>query len=358
MQVLVRTSKSLRTLFLAYPEACIQGTLQQYSQPVSGLIHASWALHRHDHAESDSQKAAALLKQYAVADWSALSPCILENNTDPTEALEVLLYMCEDVDRLVEAYAQNSAATIEQVVNPWVEYSPITLSTTEFTRVASAFWMLRIFYQVQLLFTRHETVQHSVQEFISTLQPWQVEQCLSVELFLGSYGFKTTSPTCTLIGGNYGAGPVLFCKSWLLHAYREAISLNINQVTKLCLTTFANASFGARIKSAHAISTAPWLQIQQDLDVEVVREGFERTTSQLRNHGWMLYGLVRHIDPVDPQQYHRLFLDLGMFFWDMGRLVDWDFVDPDDFPDIVRLFRNRPKILAMQRYRYPCGCRR
>ena len=358
MRVLVRTSKPLRSLFLAYPEACIQGTLQQYSHPVSGLIQASLALHRHDHADSDPQKAAALLEQYAVTGWLALSPRILENDTDPMEALEVLLDMCEDVNRLVEAYAQSSAATIEQVVNPWVEYAPITLSTTEFTRVASAFWMLRIFYQLQLLFTRHETVQHSVQEFISTLQPWQVEQCLSVELFLGSYGFKTTSPVCTLTGDKYGTGSVLSCKSWLLHAYREAVTLNINQVKRLRLTTFANASFRARSNSAHVISTAPWLQIQQDLDVEVGREGFERTTSQLRNHGWMLYGLVRHIDPIDLQQYHQLFLDLGIFFWDMGRLVDWDFVDPDDFPDIVYLFRNRRRIVVMHRYRYPCGCRR
>jgi hypothetical protein len=68
-------------------------------------------------------------------------------------------------------YAQSTAAAIEQLVNPWVEYSPMELSTTEFVRLAHTFWMLRVFYQLQLPFAHHESAQPFVERFISDLQP-------------------------------------------------------------------------------------------------------------------------------------------------------------------------------------------
>jgi hypothetical protein len=348
--VLIRTNKYLRNLFLAYPEACLQGTLQQHPHPVCGLIQTSWALYRHSHVDFNSQKAVALLGQYKVVEWSTLYPQILENDADSIEALEVLFRMCEDVHLLVEAYAQSTAAAIEQVVNPWVEYAPITLSITEFTRVASTFWMLSIFYQFQLLFAHHGTAQPSVDRFIGDLQPWQVQQCLSAELFLSSSGSGATSSVYTLIGDKYGVRSALSMTTQLFQIYREVTSLSLNLEIKWRLATFSH------VNSIVARTCVPWLQIQPSLDVGVGREGFEHTTTHLRNDGWMLYELVRHINPVRSQQYHRLFMDLGILFWDLGRLVDWDFNDPDDFPSIVCLFEDRLKTMAMYRYRYTCRC--
>ena len=264
--------------------------------------------------------------------------------------------MCEDVGLLVKVYAQSTAAAIEQVVSPWVEYAPITLSTTELTRVASTFWMLRIFYQFQLLFARHETAQPSVRRFIADLQPWQVQQCLSVELFLSSSGFRALSSVYTLIGDKYRVRSALSRTSWLFQIYRDVTSLSLNLEVKWRFATFSHVNSMVRHISAPAISSAPWLQTQQSLDVGVGREGSERTTSHLRNDGWMLYELVRHIDPVRSQQYHRIFMDLGILFWDLGRLVDWEFNNPTDFPDIVRLFQNRLETMAVYRYPYTCSC--
>jgi hypothetical protein len=310
---------------------------------------ASWALHRHDHAN----KALSLIGPHKVVELSTLCPYILENDANPMDALEGLFAMCEDVDCLVEVYAHSTAAAIEQYANPWVEYSPIKLSTTEFTRLAHTFWMLRVFYQLQLLFAHHESAQPFVQRFISDLQPWQVKQCLSVELFLASSGFSATSSVYTLIGNKNGARSGLQRTSRFFQSYIEVANVNMHDETKRRLTTFTLATY---FVAERDLTPVPWLRSQPRLVMEVGREGFEYSVSQLRNDGWMIYESVRQHDPVRPQEYYQFFSNMGIFFWDLDRLADWELIDVECFPEIVHEFRNRLRIMAKHRYQDCCGC--
>lgn len=154
----------------------------------------------------------------------------------------------------------------------------------------------------------------------------------------------------TLIGDKYGVRSALSKTSWLFQIYREVTRLRLNLEIKWRLATFSHVNPIVVRSSAPAISSAPWWQIQHSLDVGVGREGFERTTNHLRNDGCMLYQLVRHTNPVRAQHYDWLFMDLGILFWDLGRLVDWEFNDPDVFPDIVRLFQDRLKAMTLYWY--------
>lgn len=358
MRVLVRTNRDLRSLFLAYPEVCLLGTLQQHSRPVYGLIQASRALHYHSQADFDSQRTLALLEQSMATEWSTEHHHIPKDDVNPLKALDGLFAMCEDVNHLVEVYAQSTAAAIEQVVNPWAEYTPISLSTSEFTHIATTFWMLRVFYQLQLLSVHHEPAKAFVRAFINDLQPWQVQQCFSVEYFLGTSACSTYSSTVyILIGDMNGTRSALSMTSCFLQDYYETTSFSIGQGNRFLTTfTMAAACFRAVRYSAAVIPSAPWLRSQPDLGLDVSLEHVEHAASQLRNDGWSIYESLGHHDPARPQQHHQFFLHMGMFFWDPNRLEHWDFINPDDFPDIVCMFRASLDAMKSHRYWGRCVC--
>lgn len=343
MRHLIHLSPYLRGLFIAYPEACLRGSMHQFPHPVGSLVQAAWAFHCVAPSDLDPQKATTLLEHSSLAEWSMWYTRIPGHYDDPIDVLEGLLEMCEGVDNLVHTYAQSVAAAIETVVNPWVQIAPITLSTTEFARIASTFYMLTIFYQLQLKLTNHPTAAEYFQGFVRSLRPWQVEQGVSVEGFIHSCRFTVGSTVHALIGHKGNARLELTETSSFFRRYLEVMHMDYTQFGDWRPTTFSGAVRGvARRVLAPSPAVAPWNRLLDPLELQV---GPPHATSQLRNDGWIYFELVKQNVTINPQQYREFFLDLGIFFWDLHRLAEWDFIDPNEFPAIVCELRRRLRSL-------------
>ncbi|KAF2791417.1 hypothetical protein K505DRAFT_326872 [Melanomma pulvis-pyrius CBS 109.77] len=328
MRRLIRLSPSLRALFLAYPETCLRGTMHHFPHPVGSLVQAAWALHCIDPSDLDPQKATALLQHPSLTEWTMW----YTRYDDPIDVLEGLLEMCEDVNDLVQTYAQRVSAAIEMFVNPWVQSAPITLSPTEFARIASTFYMLTIFYQLLLKLPNHPSAAEYFQTFVRNLRPWQVEQGVSIEAFIHSCRYRAGTTVHTLIRHQFSARFKLNKTSSFFQLFWEIMGLDhtVPGGPPIC---FSEAVRGIRQNLAPSPAVVPWNRHLDPLELQV---GPQHPTNQLRNDGWIYFKLVKQNVTIDLQQYRVFFLDLGIFFWDLDRLAEWGFIDPTDFPAIGR----------------------
>lgn len=335
---LLRLSSNLRDLFLLYPESCLQNILQQLPESVANLLLASWELHNCDNADFDPHKTSALFELANITEvWTSTYPEILYGDNNPMEVLEGLGDLIEEVSTITEVYAQSANAVMEAFASPHVEADPITLSTTEYTRLACSFLMLKIFYQLHAKYKHLNQVNAFVPAFMRHLYPWQLEQILSVEAFLNNLDECLYPGLYSLVNEKHAAKEVIEKKSLYVRNYFDVAgnAHDYGMLSNVSLVTF-NAAKNSLLLGVHQ-GRNPISRNLFFLDAPKL----SHDSTQLRNHGWIYFEVVNKEHSITYQQYRDMFLQLGVFFWDQDRLAKWDLADSRSFPTAIKMLQER-----------------
>lgn len=354
---LLQLSTSLRNLFVSYPEACIQETLRQLPQPIENLLRASWALHGVDNDQFDTDKTVALIQRTnIVEDWSTVYPSILHQDDDPFETLEGLMDLHDEVAFAAQLYAQCIHAVMETVNDPYVEILPVVLSTTEYTRVASSLWVLKVYYQLQLKFAGHPWQIEFEPAFMSHLRPWQVEQVSSVERLLQSLDTGGDSTLKTLTGTRYASKKLLSEQSLYFHNYFDVAGYNRRSADILAPGARSIIAFSQAAKRYSHTGSVGWAQFPYN--GPHFTAALSARVTHLRNHGWMYFESVVSSKTrlsLSEQRYLEFFLDLGILIWDTERLLRYDLADPRGFWPACVALRERLQEARNRRNRMHMG---
>ncbi|KAF2654047.1 hypothetical protein K491DRAFT_490266 [Lophiostoma macrostomum CBS 122681] len=333
----------LRDLFYCYPETCIRDILDQFPQPIHNLLRASYALHDVAVAKFDPHRTLELLEKVDITrDWCALYPRVLRLGDDPVAALEQLLGLEDDVSTAVDLYAQSINASVEMLSNPFARAQPISLSTTEYIRLASTFLMLNIFHQLRDMFNHHGEPNSFMPAFLRHLAPWQLEQGLSVESF-----FQRVISTRW-----FGPPPPL----QLSYKFRRSFCIDPTFATSAYIQNYLEIidgmsgylydppgpgplSFGQAIRAHQRCPRNAWdcLPHLPAPRFEVVH--CHSRHNHLHSHGWAYFEQCHSNGEVAAREYTRFFLELGFFFWDKERLDHWGIADPDEFPRAMLMLK-------------------
>ncbi|KAF2464821.1 uncharacterized protein BDR25DRAFT_306939 [Lindgomyces ingoldianus] len=316
--------------------------LRELPHSTANLFHASWALHCLAEGEFDPVGAKAFLERRNLVKQPIAYPHILKSFSDPMDALDEFLDFKAEIDIIVERYAESVNAIMETFVNPDVEIQPITLSGAEYARISEAFLILKLYYQFQLKFKRAEKFGDGPftwePDFTSCLYPWQVEQVLSVDWFLQSYGHTCSSAFYGLISEWYSSQERLEEESSYFRHFKRAIS-NVEAYYP------ANPHFVPfRLAARYFSSMAPWRLNSEAFDSPTQGPSEEllgTTENTTPSHGWIYFKSVRQPHQIPEAIYGQLFLELGIFFWDQDRLAEWNLADPNEFKDVLVAFETR-----------------
>jgi hypothetical protein len=356
---LLRLSSKLRDLFLLYPESSLRNILEQLPCSVANLLLASWELHNCESVDFDPHKATLLFEYANITEtWANTYPEILYGDNNPIKVLEGLEDLHEEVSTISEIYAQSANAVMEAFASPHVEAKPITLSTTEYTRLACSFLMLKIFYQLHTKYTHHNQVNAFISAFMRHLYPWQIEQIMSVEAFLNRLDDCLYPGLYSLVNEKHAAKEVIEKKSLYVRNYLEEAGN---------ASDFHGFPYNTRPITFNAAKNTLLLGVHQrrnplspNLFLDTPKLSDDST--QLRNHGWIYFEAANKASSITYQQYRDMFLQLGVFFWDQGRLAKWDLADPTGFPNAMKMLKERmdqayEKRVHMVEYTYcAMGC--
>jgi hypothetical protein len=291
----------------------------------------------------DPEKAMALLGKVDLArNWSTHYPYILERDDDPWQTLEDLLDLIEDIDVVVDVYAQSINALVEVFVNPYLEPIPVELSGEEHTRIASSFLLLKIYYQHQQHFAYHGQPNTFVRAFFQDLDPWQVEQTVAVEYFLQTIPNLRGPSLFYLVDEEHRCKYMLSRRSSYIREYLGKIGsfrvdfCSFDANIKETPVSFSRASRYYWPQYLFSVWRTP-PQLLPDLDHAAARE------QPLYSYGWEYCEYLRRALSYSEQNlnYEHFFLGLGVFFWDQDRLEYWRIVDPSEFLDIMEVIRER-----------------
>jgi hypothetical protein len=324
--------------------------LAQLPWPIPNLLRASHALHNVASADFDPQRTLVLLEETDITkDWSARYPRVLRSGDNPMTTLEELMDLHEEVSTVIGLYAQIMNASMEMLVNPFVEVQPISLSSAEYSRLASSFWILKIFYQFRLNFGYYQQPNDFIPAFLRRLGPWQLEQGLSVESFFHRISLHQS----------FGLLPAGFSSSPLQRSYSvqymTARSIFIRNYLKV-ITPIPGSSFDPPGRGSISFSRAICADTMHSgtswhsLPLPPPPHGHEdpeeldyppHENDPLRSHGWTYFELWHRAGAVSAREHDRFFLELAFFFWDKERLENWGLADPDEFPRAVLMLEER-----------------
>lgn len=135
---LLQLNASLRSLFLCYPESCLQKIVHQIPRPAVDLLRASWAVDNVDISKFDSRVSLDLLKDNRMVDYSSVEDCILADEDDSLDVLEGLADLFEEVKVTENLLGQSLHVAVQTFIRHWEQIHPIILSTDESLRISSA----------------------------------------------------------------------------------------------------------------------------------------------------------------------------------------------------------------------------
>jgi hypothetical protein len=306
-------------------------------------VRASWALYNVDPLLFDPDKAIVLLGKVGLArDWSTHYPYILERDDDPWQTLEDLLDLIEDIDVVVDVYAQSMNALVEVFVNPFVEPLSVELSREEYSRIASSFLLLKIFYQHQQHFAYHKRSNIFFRTFFQDLDPWQVEQTVAVEYYLQTISNLRGTSLNNLIEEKHRSKDILSERSLYIRDYLSKIDIftvdfcSLDEDVNKKWVSFSRASRHYWPHSMFSVWRTP-PQLLPDFDHATAR------VQPLYSHGWEYCEYLRRALPYSEQDlnYQHFFLGLGIFFWDQDRLDYWGIIDFSEFLDMMEVLHER-----------------
>lgn len=326
---LLRLSTNLRTLFLSYSESCLQQILQELPRTLANLLRASWMLHNVDSADFDTEAALDLLRQSDLTEHTSRDAQVLAEGDDPLLVVGGLMTLYEEVEVGAELYAQSLNAAMETFVNPCEQIKPVVLSPTEHFRIACAFWILKIYYQLHLKLYLHPKCDEFRQAFVARLLPWQVQQVASLEQFLHNVGNEQPTALYTIIDTKFSSWEELSDKSLYFRNYFHTLGWSNPHIFPVGQpVTFCAASQTLRDIRRTPQGPPPWsvAQVSPDVFLQLFS-----TDYPLWNYGWICYDWILNKTSTSTCDLRSYFSDLGLFFWDYNRLARWHLADLNDF---------------------------
>ncbi|KAF2257369.1 hypothetical protein BU26DRAFT_499878 [Trematosphaeria pertusa] len=310
--------------------------LAQLPWPVGHLLHASWALHNVEDPDFDSVHALARLRSTDLIDYSPVDVHVLFEEDHPLDVLYAFVDLHEEVQQAVQLYAQCINAVTQILVNPWAQVTPVILSPSEYARIASAFWTLKIFYQLDRKFFHYRENHELRQVFVSKLRPWQLEQVWSVEQFLQDCMTGRLSPFYRVIDKESPPKELLLEHSLYFRNYcRLQYQLSSE------LFPFGQDRFRQTVQASRAaqqLISASWNRASWEVDLEPVPSS---AYDQLRNHGWLCYDSVLKSSWIPSFKLLLFFSDFGLFFWDYERLAQLNLAEPSECIIALEDFQQR-----------------
>ncbi|OSS50021.1 hypothetical protein B5807_05260 [Epicoccum nigrum] len=172
-------------MYAKYPTTALPSIIAEIPAPMGALFQLSWDLHNTQTDDFDQAAALHLLQTAELIEYSGELNSPRPLNADPLEALHTVVHLYTEVLDAAQLYGQCMADGISKFLDPTVYTPPAVLSDTEHMRIACALWVMKIFRQLLLKLTLGESAQtylpHLTDAFVANLQPWQIDQVLSLE---------------------------------------------------------------------------------------------------------------------------------------------------------------------------------
>jgi hypothetical protein len=341
-------SAYVRGLFLRYPETTFEDIFADTSYPVGSLSRLSWALHNISDKDFDPEKALHLLTHVDLLHWSAMYQRVLSKDDEPLKIVQGFIDLYIEVDTAVNKIAQAMNAAMEALVHPYVVHSPIVLSGAEYTRIACAIYVLKIYYQLRLKFFHagHDWRSRFPETYLKGLKPWQVDQALCIEQFyhICQNGGKFQD-MFGIIDREYTCKVCLSETSSFFRNYAKALrpSVEFNPGSFSFPKDFKCAVNDLRRRPTNSLIPPPW---HYDLEAIGHPSHISPIPTQLRNYGWTVFNAVFIDEEGEDRtlvnwQFRHVMPSLGILFWDQDRLTSWEIVSSNDLVDAFRTLDRR-----------------
>lgn len=265
----------------------------------------------------------------------------IDFRADHLTVLYELADIMEEVDEIVKMYSESVLAILDTVSEPSALHSTIPLSPIEYERIAGAFLLLR-------MYTKHRRLGGRQQTFMDALPVWQVEQMLTVTVFLEGPTNITQSDLYYLVDQKYGSRKFM-CDASLyawnysqVAPYQSPSFLRHRQPTILTqIRTDAEPSpgedtlMGGQSTSMAATDHGGSFDATSFTNVEVYAVLKDLDSS----YGWKLFCLVSLETDISMSHYEKLFLHLGLLFWEEDRFLHIRMTSVSEYQDLVARFK-------------------
>jgi hypothetical protein len=198
-----------------------------------------------------------------------------------------------------------------------------------------ALLVVRIYYQLRSKFGLVQDIDTPAHEFphtfIRSLKPWQIEQAVYVEGFVDVCLRRNAAYLYQVINSRYRCMECLSAKSSYFRKYRQVAIADDLEPMKAILVDLnrrtihrrpVSFSVAASIRN-HPTIQPPWNYIANNS----LSSEDSHPITQLHIDGWLLYNSIGQHGHL---RFSRMFLSLGLFFWDQDRLASWDLVSLSD----------------------------
>ncbi|KAL6710826.1 hypothetical protein ACN47E_007883 [Coniothyrium glycines] len=309
------------------------------SQPVDGFLRLSWALESLGEDEFDPDKALSLLEDMDLINWSTIYRRVLREKDDPLDVVRCLMNLYIEVDVVVDVVAQGLNAAMEALTHPHTIHSAVVLSNAEYVRIACSVLVLRIYYQLchKFIHAEHDHTSTFPELFIWSLQPWQIDQALTVERFFDTCHYDNFHGTSMfgIIDKEYTCKVCIAEKSSFFRFYQDFLDpwekYGHNRTFPRALHEIV-AQLDRRGRPRY---WPPW---QSDVNPWKTSPVASPTALRLNTSGWSFYNTILIETATDGRfrgnELRRGIPSLGLLFWDQDRLHNWGIEDHDDVSDL------------------------
>ena len=254
-----------------------------------------------------------LLHTFNLFEWPGRYPRPLFSAVDPLAALQFMTDFYTQVHEAADLIGQSIIVGVERFVDPHTCVPPITLSNTEHTRLVCTLWILRIYYQLRLKFSKHppEYAVRFPDAFWRNLSPWQIDQGLSLEQRLARCHDDYDESL-----NHYDE-----TESGLLERLIES------RYVKRHISWFSEVMrFRGRSHGSHDMNV--WMHQPSDVGHP---SNCPSMSTRLRNHAWSCSDPSLHyVAAAHTDRYVNICRHLGLFFWDYTRLSHWRITEANE----------------------------
>lgn len=334
--LLLQVSEHFRALYLEYPETCLRQVFNCLPVSLLSLLHTSWALHTNPEADFDIDIAIKLFANGRLAhDDNPYTLPILTDDENPFLVADGLVDLYQEVHVATDLYAQSLNAAMEAFINPGTEIKPATLSPAEHVRIASAFLLLRTFYQLQLKCSAQEDIIPTCRAFLTHLDRWEIEQLAALDEFLLNVGYGRPSEVYNCLDAKYSDWSALLKRSTYVQRYFRTLNFGVTQEETPSITPASVMQAAGPDLHGRLFQPLPLPQWAGTIDEALSRMMREDAASShpSRTFGWTLYDCSRYRWDCRP-----CFVDLGMFFWDYRRLDGWGILHQPTYESMLSGF--------------------
>ena len=312
---LLQTSAHLRSLFLRYPETCLQQVFGHLPRNLFALLRTSWVL---ETVQDDDM--IKLLSNDDIDGIVTEGNPLVADDEDPLYVMDGLVELYEEVEVATDLYAQSLNAAMETFINPGHEIRAIFLSMAEYCRVASTLWILRIFYQLQFRCVAQDSTAICV-ALINRLGIWQRVLVCGLDQWLLDIGYGAPSAIYSNLNLKYSDWRPIMNRSSYAERHFNTLRFGLPPYANRFTENIFDGNPRTFCRTAIYPPPANLTPISQPWDGSIDQTLLEF----VKNNGYSNCPKWRHY-----------IMELGLLFWDHKRLELWGLSSYDELNSIFR----------------------